>query len=150
MKTIAIDFDGVIHAYSKGWHDGSIYDEPVTGIFDFIQKLFDNGYSVYIFSTRKPAQIKKWLQFHIMMSEYEVDGMGCDPSYYKYTKYGYTCEKIPFWKKFWNKSYVIGISRRKLPATVYIDDRSIKFDPSELNSLFEAVEQFKTWQETGA
>ena len=29
MKTIAVDFDGVIHKYSKGWQGGEIYDEPV-------------------------------------------------------------------------------------------------------------------------
>lgn len=28
-KTIVFDFDGVIHRYSKGWQNGSIYDKPV-------------------------------------------------------------------------------------------------------------------------
>ena len=31
-NTIAIDFDGVIHKNSKGFHDGTIYDEPVEGV----------------------------------------------------------------------------------------------------------------------
>ena len=26
---VAFDFDGVIHKYSKGWQDGSIYDEYI-------------------------------------------------------------------------------------------------------------------------
>ena len=39
MKTIAIDFDGVIHKYSKGWHDGTIYDKANEGAFEFIREL---------------------------------------------------------------------------------------------------------------
>ena len=31
-NTIAIDFDGVIHKNSKGFHDGTIYDEPIEGV----------------------------------------------------------------------------------------------------------------------
>ena len=37
--TIAIDFDGVIHKSSKGFHDGTIYDEPVEGSIEAIKKL---------------------------------------------------------------------------------------------------------------
>jgi hypothetical protein len=37
--TIAIDFDGVIHKSSKGFHDGTIYDEPVEGALDAIRTL---------------------------------------------------------------------------------------------------------------
>ena len=31
-KTIAIDFDGVIHKNSKGFYDGTIYDKPIDGV----------------------------------------------------------------------------------------------------------------------
>ena len=151
MKTIAIDFDGVIHAYSKGWQDGSIYDKPIEGIFEFIGQLFKNGYSVYIHSTRNSSQIKNWLQWYIMVTEYDVEGLGGDPTIYKYTRYGYTCQKIPFWVKFWNKKNVLGISRRKLPAQIYIDDRAYKFDAINLQNgqIIPDIENFKTWQEYG-
>jgi hypothetical protein len=38
---IAIDFDGVIHKNSKGYYDGTIYDEPVEGSLEAIKKLYD-------------------------------------------------------------------------------------------------------------
>ena len=50
--TVCIDFDGVIHGYSKGWSDGSIYDPPIAGVAEALQALLDEGYEVVIFTTR--------------------------------------------------------------------------------------------------
>lgn len=52
MKRILLDFDGVVHLYSKGWHDGTIYDFPILGVQGALQKFIDNGYEVVIYSTR--------------------------------------------------------------------------------------------------
>lgn len=145
MKTIAIDFDGVIHKYSKGWQAGEIYDESVSGVFEAIGKLFIDGYSVFIFSTRNKHQIKKWLVRQIMDSEYIHDGMG-DPNDYIYSKYGYVCKVIPFWKKFWNETNCLGITKRKLPAHAYVDDRAIVFKGDWQQTLLD-IEKFKTYQQ---
>lgn len=64
---IAFDFDGVIHRYSKGWYDGTIYDSPVNGIKEVIEQLKDNGYKIVIFTTRaigikSKGEIRRWLQ----------------------------------------------------------------------------------------
>lgn len=41
-RTIAVDFDGVIHKYSKGWQNGSIYDEPVEGAKEALLELLED------------------------------------------------------------------------------------------------------------
>lgn len=51
-QTIVFDFDGVVHRYSKGWQDGSIYDVPNEGIKETINRLRLNNYEVVIVSTR--------------------------------------------------------------------------------------------------
>lgn len=51
-RTIAVDFDGVIHGYSKGWADGSIYDPPIEGARQSLHRIRRAGYRVLIFSTR--------------------------------------------------------------------------------------------------
>ncbi len=56
--TIAIDFDGVIHKHSKGWSDGSIYDEPMPGCKEALQKLSEK-YRIVIFSTRNYDRVIK-------------------------------------------------------------------------------------------
>jgi hypothetical protein len=48
---IAIDFDGVIHAYSKGFYDGTIYDGPTQGVVEALTTLIKKYY-IYIYSQR--------------------------------------------------------------------------------------------------
>lgn len=62
MKTIAIDFDGVLHKYSKGYHDGTCYDEPMEGGIEAIIKLRNKGYEVVIFTCRNPDAIYEWFK----------------------------------------------------------------------------------------
>jgi Cft2 family RNA processing exonuclease len=128
VKTIAIDFDGVIHKYSRGWQDGSIYDDEIASVFESIQELMKT-YSVFILSTRNSRTIKKWIKQKTTECDYlpyELSGFE-NPPEYCYPKYGFTCQVIPFWVKFWNKRNCLGITNRKLPAHAYVDDRAIVF-----------------------
>ena len=130
--TIALDFDGVIHSYHKGWQKGEIYGYPIDGALESIHTLLRQGHSVVIISTRSPFQIRNWLDMlnaapapEIIPFEYQV---------------------IPFWKKFWNKKNVVGITRRKIVANIYIDDRAERFDGNWLVTM-NHIKGFKTWQE---
>src|SRR5690606_24590525 len=59
-KTIAVDFDGVIHGYSKGWWDGTIYDPPMPGALDGLRALMEH-YAVFVHTTRSAGQVAEWL-----------------------------------------------------------------------------------------
>jgi hypothetical protein len=65
MKTIAVDFDGVIHRYRDGWQGGEIYDDMMPGCFEAIGKLKDKGYRVVVFTSRKNlVPVRDWLENH--------------------------------------------------------------------------------------
>ncbi len=52
-KTIALDFDGVIHAYRNGWEGiTAIRDKPVEGVREAIKILRHRGYKILVYSTR--------------------------------------------------------------------------------------------------
>jgi len=44
---VGIDFDGVIHKCSKGYYDGTIYDDPIPGSKEALEKLSDK-YNIII------------------------------------------------------------------------------------------------------
>lgn len=109
-KAIALDFDGVIHFYRKGWANGEIYDEPMPGAFEAIQKLLEK-YHVFIMSTRPAAQIVTWITPFL-------------------NPLGIAVMEIPPEEKFWNGrglEPIVGITNRKLAAEFYVDDRGIHF-----------------------
>jgi hypothetical protein len=39
LRNIGVDFDGVIHTFDKGWHDGTCYGKPIEGALEAIKRL---------------------------------------------------------------------------------------------------------------
>jgi ribonucleotide monophosphatase NagD (HAD superfamily) len=50
-NNIAIDFDGVIHNFDKGYHDGTCYGDPIPGSLDAIKEL-SKKYKIIIFTAK--------------------------------------------------------------------------------------------------
>lgn len=58
-RTIAIDFDGVLHQYD-GYKNGLIR-EPIAGAKEGVEALLQQGHKVVVFSTRDAFMINEWL-----------------------------------------------------------------------------------------
>ena len=41
---ICVDFDGVIHENNLGFHDGTIYGNPIDGALDYVKKLSEHKF----------------------------------------------------------------------------------------------------------
>jgi hypothetical protein len=116
MGTIGVDFDGVIHAYSRGWLDGTIYDEPLPGAFDSIHLMQLAGHAVFVFTCRDTLQVQAWLaeRAPAQLGKVLADPF---PDYLTHSS-GPT--------RFWNDTTNLLVTNRKLPARVYIDDRAVR------------------------
>ena len=102
-KNLGIDFDGVIHDDNLGFHDGTIYGEPVKGSIDAI-KLLSNHFNIIIFT----AKAKKDRPL--------VGG-----------KTG--VQLVSDWlQKYDILKYVSEITAEKPRALLYIDDKGYRFD----------------------
>ena len=53
-KNLGIDFDGVIHDDNLGFHDGTIYGEPIKGSIESI-KFLSNHFNIIIFTAKAKA-----------------------------------------------------------------------------------------------
>ena len=59
-KTICIDFDGVIHDYSKGWRGIDVYDRPIAGSKEALLAL---GWIIIIYTTRNDTpKLREFLE----------------------------------------------------------------------------------------
>lgn len=101
---IAIDFDGVIHKSSKGFYDGSVYDEPIEGAIDSIRKIYEAGYKIVIFTAK--AKSDRPLVNDKTGSELVWDWL----------------------KKYDMDKYIKEVTSEKPRALYYIDDRGIRFE----------------------
>ncbi len=101
-----MDFDGVIHKYSKGWLDGSIYDEPMEGAKEQLAKIVKKGFRVVIMTTRlnhiENGQAEAEKQRKMMIEWFD--------------KYGFE-EGVHYHE----------LTALKPQAGIYIDDRGMRF-----------------------
>lgn len=101
-STIVLDFDGVIHKNSKGFHDGTVYDAPIDGTEEAL-KILSSKYKLVISSCkadpRRPLVNGKtgqqliwdWLEKHDL------------------------------------RKYIFKVTNKKVRALFYIDDKGITF-----------------------
>jgi len=119
---LCIDFDGVIHKYSRGWCGGEIYDVMTDGFLSWAHEAREH-FRLVIYSSRSKEpegieDMKAWL-------------------------FRYTSEEQPFADPVRITDFEF--SAVKPPAFLTIDDRAICFtgDWSALNP--ENLRQFKPW-----
>lgn len=97
-RTIAVDFDGVIHRYSKGWKKGRIYDPPMPGAVEAYYKLLSAGYRIIVFTCRDDLDaVRKWMHKHFDIEKHL--GHFVEPE----------------------------VTNKKPIADVYVDDRGLRF-----------------------
>jgi hypothetical protein len=103
LRNLAIDFDGVVHNFNKGWYDGTCYGDPLDGALNAIKEL-SKTYNIIIFTAK------------VRPDRPLVNG-----------KTGY--ELVDEWLEKYNvRQYVDEITYEKPRAEYYIDDKAIKFD----------------------
>ena len=103
LNNVAIDFDGVIHNFNKGWYDGTCYGDPLPGSLQAIKRLSER-YNIIIFTAKaKPNRplvngkngtelVREWLTKHNVMQ------------------------------------YIQDITSEKPRAKIYIDDNGYRFE----------------------
>lgn len=106
LNNIAIDFDGVIHTFDKGFHDGTCYGEPINGAKEALEKI-SKKFNIIIFSSKVKTDrplindktglelVSEWLEKHNL------------------------------------KKYIKEITCEKPRAQYYIDDKAIEFNDWE-------------------
>lgn len=71
-RTVAVDFDGVIHGYSRGWQGGELYDVPTAGAAEALHEL-SKHYKLVVFTARHDVDaVWAYLRSH-RLAQYFVD-----------------------------------------------------------------------------
>lgn len=126
MKTLALDFDGVIHSYVSGWkHAGVCEDPPVPGAMAALQE-YVKKYTVCIFSSRSADMdgieaMKRYIRLNL------VDEFGDSVGLHIFSKLKFPMDKPP--------------------THLTIDDRGFQFN-GEFPTV-EYIEEFKPWNKRG-
>ena len=117
QQTICIDFDGVLHDYSKGYQGLDVFGGVVKGASEAVQKLHSEGWKIIIFTARPVTQgMRNWLRGNFIPFDYineNPDQMD---------------KKSP-------KPY----------ADIYLDDRGIQFR-GDWQQTLKDIDSYENWQ----
>lgn len=106
--TIAVDFDGVIHSYERGWQDGKIYGTLMPGADMALRQLMRHE-ATFVFTARDDLRaVASWISNQTDIDT-AVEPAGARPV------------------KFWNDQTKLLVTNRKLPANWYVDDKAMRF-----------------------
>lgn len=118
-KTICIDFDGVIHDYSKGWQGEDVFGQMIANADTGTSVLKEKGWTIIIFTTRKKTEkLEKWLKDNNIVYDY-INENPEQPEQ----------------------------SSGKVIADVYLDDRGVCFRGRWDAWLLREIVDFEPWQE---
>lgn len=107
--TVAIDLDGVMHSYSRGWQGGALYDPPMEGTREGVQAVMD-AESAFVFTAREDLHsVVEWIE-----RELGIPAIADSPVTSR---------------TFWNERGVLLVTNKKYPARRYLDDRGVTFGP---------------------
>ena len=129
-KLLSLDFDGVIHSYTSGWHDVDVAkDDPVPGAAEFLHHAA-TVFDVQVFSSRSSSLLgRQCMRNYIiyMMNEW-FKTVRLDSKYEEAASWVYSNIQFP---------------KEKGPCWLHIDDRVICFDGvwPDLTT----IDQFKPW-----
>lgn len=118
-RTIAIDFDGVLHDYSNGFQGEDVFGEMIPGADLATQVLKKEGNTIIIFTTRPATDaLKKWLKDNNISYDYINEN-----------------PKQP------------NNTSGKVIADIYIDDRGLRFDGEWSEWFLRSIGEFKSCTE---
>jgi hypothetical protein len=121
---LCLDFDGVIHRYSKGWQDGDIYDPPTEGFFEWLIEAQEH-FTIMILSSRSKdpggvSAMSTWLAEH-----------------------------AEIWRGKNERPLMLNVSfpQKKPAAFLSIDDRAMTFEGDWTSLDPEELLKFKPWNQ---
>ena len=108
-RTIAVDFDGVIHSDRAGWNGGRVSGKPLPGAIEKLRALLDGGWCIVICTARHSdfhEDVATWLGQHLQRKVIVLPGAET---------------------AYWTEPGLVLVTNIKPGALVYLDDKAQTF-----------------------
>ena len=138
LPILCLDFDGVIHRYSKGWQDGQIYDPPTDGFFKWATST-NHHFKLMVHSSRSKhwdgiQAMAHWLAEHAAHEGWSVT---------EWPRFERPVMRLLHARDA--NVIVLTFVQEKPPAFVTIDDRALTFRGDWNEMSVPGLLSFKPW-----